>query len=211
MDLKLCGGCRRHVALGETTCPFCGTACAAIPAPRPTLEGRLSRAAVFAASAVIAAPACVVNSPPPQYQYQQQPPPPPNDPPPGDPPPDDSQRNFAQPPPDHVRHPPPAIADAVIRGRVTNADTGAPWPNAPIELHGGPQPVRTTTDRNGAYVLTGLPAGQYTIVVGVGARAQRAIQVIQSREQIVDVDVPTYVRREMPKPYGAPPARRRIV
>ncbi len=208
MDLKPCGGCRRHVALAETTCPFCGTACAAIPTPRPILEGRVSRAVVFAASAVIATPACVVSSPPPQYQQQQQPPPPP--PPPQDPPPDDRQGNFAQ-PPDHVQAPPPAIADAVIRGQVTNVDTGAPWPDAPIELHGGPQPIRTTTDRNGAFVLAGLPAGQYVLVVAVGARAQRAVQVLQGRDQIVNVDVATYARREMPKPYGAPPARRRFV
>jgi hypothetical protein len=55
-DLRPCSECRRHVAIEERACPFCGAALAAA-APRPALLGRASRAAVFAGAA-LASTAC---------------------------------------------------------------------------------------------------------------------------------------------------------
>jgi hypothetical protein len=54
MMLVVCGECRRHVALDETACPFCA---APIVAARPqhALVTRLTRAAVFSAAALTSA------------------------------------------------------------------------------------------------------------------------------------------------------------
>src|ERR1044071_5628727 len=55
-DLKVCVGCRRHVAIDERSCPFCGAA-QSTAAPTSSLLGRASRAAVFAGAA-LATTAC---------------------------------------------------------------------------------------------------------------------------------------------------------
>jgi hypothetical protein len=47
IDLHPCPGCRRHVAVTDARCPFCGAAQVAT-APHVVTAGRLSRAAVFA-------------------------------------------------------------------------------------------------------------------------------------------------------------------
>src|SRR5690606_7068696 len=98
MTLVPCVGCRRHVAQGASTCPFCGEALPAdreVPPPRRA-AGRLSRAAVFAGATLAG---CYTSASNPQ-------PPPPDDhhahdvvvqpPPPG---PVDAGA-FSQPPPD---------------------------------------------------------------------------------------------------------------
>src|SRR4051812_29837903 len=51
IDLRPCGGCQRHVAITETTCPFCAASLSPGEAHKLPL-GRLSRAAVFAAGAL---------------------------------------------------------------------------------------------------------------------------------------------------------------
>ena len=55
-DLKVCAGCRRHVAIEERACPFCNAVLAAA-SPHSGLLGRASRAAVFAGAA-LASTAC---------------------------------------------------------------------------------------------------------------------------------------------------------
>ena len=55
-DLKVCAGCRRHVAIEERACPFCAAELVA-DSPRSGLLGRASRAAVFAGAA-LATTAC---------------------------------------------------------------------------------------------------------------------------------------------------------
>jgi hypothetical protein len=64
--LAPCPACNRHVATDETTCPFCS---AALPdsircQPRQRLRGRLSRAGLLAAGAVLmsGAEACLSSS-----------------------------------------------------------------------------------------------------------------------------------------------------
>ncbi len=51
-----CPACARHVKEGDGTCPFCGAGVSFVSVPAaPTAAGRLSRSALFAASAVSAA------------------------------------------------------------------------------------------------------------------------------------------------------------
>ena len=56
-DLKVCTGCRRHVASTESVCPFC-SADQSVAAPTSGLLGRASRAAVFAGAALASTAAC---------------------------------------------------------------------------------------------------------------------------------------------------------
>lgn len=197
-----CEGCRRHVRADDEACPFCGAAVAAAPVARSVLEGRLSRAAVFA-SAVLVAPGCLVqsNPPPPNYQQHQQQPPPP--------PPSDDRQGFAEPPPDYS----PPAPTGVVSGRVMDTN-GTPLANVRVELHAGSQPLVGITDRDGNYLIVDVREGQYTLVVpGV---PRRPVQAVAGREQIVNVTVPgpsvvPYDRHINAKPYGAPPARKRHV
>lgn len=55
-ELRPCEGCRRHVSITESSCPFCGTA-REVEQPVGTRFGRASRAAVFAGAA-LASTAC---------------------------------------------------------------------------------------------------------------------------------------------------------
>jgi hypothetical protein len=53
-ELSPCGECRRHVAVTDSACPFCGTA-REVGAPSVKRLGRMSRAAVFAGAALATA------------------------------------------------------------------------------------------------------------------------------------------------------------
>jgi hypothetical protein len=203
-----CEGCKRHVRAADDRCPFCGAAITAVPVARSMFEGRLSRAAVFA-SAVLIAPGCLVQSnPPPNYQ-QQLPPPPPA------PPPDDPQGHhteFSQPPPDQDPRPAPT---GRVHGRVLDTN-GTPQVRTLVELVAGAQRFQAITGEDGRYSIVGVPAGQYTIVVG-GTR-NRVIETAAGEDRIVDVGISApperirpYDRSNIPKPYGAPPARKRVV
>lgn len=52
MELVPCIVCRRHVSVGETTCPFCAAAVPVQRARRFAPSGRITRAAVFSAALV---------------------------------------------------------------------------------------------------------------------------------------------------------------
>jgi hypothetical protein len=216
--LEPCAHCQRHIDDSEVQCPFCGTANHRKPSPRPRLDGRLSRAAVFASAALVA-PACVVNDPPPQYPYQQQPPPnyqqqqpPPNYQQP--PPPDYQQQppDYAQPPPND-QQPPPPVATAGIHVVVRYAN-GQPYVG-PVELHGTTSHTGST-NANGELVLRNLPPGTYTVVMNDGNGGARMtvelhgnqIKRVSLTAPIPSPRVPDY---HHPKPYGAPPARKRVV
>ena len=187
MTLSPCPQCRRHVAITESTCPFCAAPLAASAAPE-TIYGRWSRAAVFAGLA-----GCYTSNPPPQNP----PPPPP-----------DQQQTFAQPP----------ASSGVITGVVT--DGSAPRPGVAIRVEGGglQQPIETRTDGNGRYQVGNLAPGTYRVTFGQANHPrqrppQRTVQVADGSVQ-VDVTIapqPVYDPSNVPKPYGAPPARRRIV
>lgn len=59
--------------------------------------------------------------------------------------------------------PPDVAGTGVITGRVFAADTGLPVKRARVIVAGGGRPRATTTDAQGRYRVTGLPAAAYTI------------------------------------------------
>jgi hypothetical protein len=208
--LQPCTQCNRHIVDTEVECPFCGAPNEARPRGTSLLEGRLSRAAVFAA---VLAPACVVNDPPPQQypqqQYQQQPPPPPPDQTYAQPPPNDQ---GPPPPPDD---PPPPVADTAGVHVVVRWNNGNPYVG-PIQLH-GPAKRMANTDANGEVVVRDLPPGTYQVIVPNNhpRRAPTTQTVVLRNDAVQRVTLtpimPVYDRSNIPKPYGAPPARKRVV
>jgi hypothetical protein len=69
-ELVPCPGCRRHVRVRETSCPFCAGALVEPAARGPVLKprGRMSRAALVAAgAALLGAAACEDNVAVPAY------------------------------------------------------------------------------------------------------------------------------------------------
>lgn len=206
MTLRACRECRRHFGT-EPACPFCGTLverrAARIGAP-----ARMSRAAIFAALS-----GCYTSSPPPQG-----PPPPP--PPPHE---DQGPQQFATPPdtrpPDETA--PVASARGRIEGVVTASDGSGPMQQLHVQLSSTEQPPRiaqraTTTDASGHYAFDQLPPGQYLLEVGYRNHPrrpppQRRITLAQDATQKVDVSYYIAPHSNVPMPYGAPPARRRIV
>jgi hypothetical protein len=68
--------------------------------------------------------------------------------------------------------PRPAAAQASIAGRVTEAETGAPVPEARVLLVGSA--LTTTTGQDGRYALRGVPTGPQVVrVLRVGYKEQR--------------------------------------
>jgi hypothetical protein len=217
MVLVPCLACRRHVSVDEAACPFCGGAPPAAPA-RPVLGGRMSRAAVFA-SATLAS--CYV-APEPQ-RVAPPPPPPPNEgylreeqPPP--------------PPPDDVNYAKPPAASGVIRGVITD-DRGAPVAGISVYLQRtGAPAVATMTNRTGEYTFGNLVDGTYVVMVPrddatthprhAPAPDRRPVTIANGGTMQIDIalrpiaiqpDVKDFDRNHCCKPYGAPPARRRVV
>ena len=73
---------------------------------------------------------------------------------------------LAQAPPgDNVA--PPAAGNARISGRIVAADTGNPIVRAQVQVSSPalPKERQVTTDANGRYAITGLPAGRYKLSV----------------------------------------------
>lgn len=79
-----------------------------------------------------------------------------------------------------------SLAIAVLAGHVTDATTGQPLPNVTISIGSH----RTTSDKHGAYRLTGLTPGRYTLSasskdvppqqrsVNVGRSAQTTLNLV---------------------------------
>lgn len=62
----------------------------------------------------------------------------------------------------------PATGTAVIRGRVTAADSGMPIRRGTVTLGGAQRPRSAYTDHEGRYQFTALPAGTYTVFANGG-------------------------------------------
>jgi len=197
--LSPCTQCRRHVRSSERTCPFCGSAITA-PARSPSsLAGRFSRAAVFAGLA-----SCYTTPPP---QQIQQPPPPPPD-----------ERRGEEPPPDQRYAKPPAKDTGAIGGTVRNYN-GQPMAHFPLSLAGSSGSQAARADANGVFRFDDLPPGRYQVAYNVSYHPRQGpglVDVVVKAGEVSRVDIelpppPPPDRGPCCKPYGAPPARRRVV
>lgn len=190
MALTPCPECRRHVAADDLRCPFCEVGDAGgVPRAIKMISGRWSRAAVFAGSALVA-PAC----------------------------------GPATTAPTEVKSPPlPEERAAVtgsgrISGKVTGDRTGAPITGAIHFFDAANKPYTATPDGNGDYVLE-VPPGTYT--THVPSRSHRrgppmpptviTTLVKAGETATVNLTFPEYDPNRAKMPYGAPPARRRVV
>lgn len=217
MTLRPCSECRRHITQDERTCPFCGAATVLTVARMPRLAGRLSRAAVFAGATLAG---CYTSAP-----ASQGPPPPPP------PPPDDQQQQQVMvepppPPPDERAFAKPPAGAGHIHGIVTDSSTGRPRGGIHVQLHvPGQRPVFALTNANGEYAFRDLAAGTYTVIVehpppnhpraAMPPAIRREVQLADGAVERFDARVTQVVvpvdRGPCCKPYGAPPARRRLV
>ena len=187
-----CAECRRHVRASDPACPFCGAAVEAAP-PRTSLVGRFSRAAVFAGLA-----SCTPKTPP-QDVHQQQQQPPPNETYVED-------RAYAK--------PPSGEETGTVRG-IVRSHTGHPTPGMRLQIEG----VFKTSDANGAYEFTGLAPGRHQLIYESGHDRRQGEQftwieikpgMITNRDLALSPPEPPDTG-PCCKPYGAPPARKRIV
>lgn len=209
MDLSPCAGCRRHVDTRAARCPFCATPITRVVKRLVDAGGRLSRAAVFAGAA-----ACYTNAPPAQ-QINTPPPPPP---------PDNTQTVETQQQDQHFAQPPDGTAPSTdtgsIDGAVVDAYSNQPIANAAVWLQNvdGKQ-EQARTDANGHFKFDNLAPGNYVVSTpNAGgnprqAPPRRAVTVTAHQSTQVTLNVTPYVPDRGPccKPYGAPPARRRVV
>lgn len=206
MNMRPCTSCRRHVSAEVSRCPFCDAELPSLLARVLHVGGRLSRAAVFAAGAA----ACYTGST--ATTDNTTPPPPP-------PPPDDTQQRdtgsgstFAQPPP------PADTETGRVRGVVRQGGAVLAGIRVRATATAAPHSQLTTTNNRGEYVLDVVP-GRYRVIAEVftGGRMpppQLQVEIGAGEEKTVDIDVPMPAPRDTGpccKPYGAPPARRRVV
>jgi TonB-dependent receptor len=83
-----------------------------------------------------------------------------------------------------------AVAQSVtgsVSGKVTDASTKAPLVGADVFLDGTPH--MTATDRSGAFRLSGVPAGTYTLRVLYLGHAEQRAQVVVRSGPAVELDI----------------------
>jgi hypothetical protein len=173
----------------DTTCPFCGAAVAS--AARSVFVGPVTRAAIFSALA-----GCWTGSTPAEQTTTV----------------------------DHHVEPAkskPATTAGTIEGTVTDSNGGgAPIAYAQVTLVEANRVAQT--DAQGHYKFDGVAPGKYTVRVqaasgnprmgGGYAQASVALGDTGARADIeVAMPVYHYNPNQTPMPYGAPPARKRIV
>lgn len=186
--MRPCPACSRHVR--EATCPFCGAAVA--PATRGVFAGPITRAAVFSALA-----GCWTGSAPAEQTT-----------------PVEHKTET------HEQKKPPPTPAGTVEGTVLDTNTGQPVAYARVVVGG--TNVGTETDAQGHYQLTGLTPGEYTLTISArsnnpragGATTQVHVTVgEQGARADAELAVPQfrYNPTNTPMPYGAPPARKRVV
>ena len=189
--MRPCPACSRHVR--DATCPFCG---AAVPAAaRSVFAGPATRAAVFSALA-----GCWTGNTPAEQTTTVE---------------HKTETHEQQ------KSPPPPAAAGTIEGTVTDSNSGAPLSYAQVTLVEANRVAQT--DAQGHYTFDGVAPGTYTIRVlarsgnprAGGAYAQASVVIGDTGGARADVQVAVpvyhYNPHQAPMPYGAPPARRRIV
>jgi carboxypeptidase family protein len=189
MLLRVCVHCRRHVGASETACPFCRTQLAP-PATRPALAAaRLGRAAIFAGATITSG--CWTSS-------------------------SSSARDTTVQKQEQVA-PNPGIPPGTIRG-VVRDQNGAYVPNFPVVLEAeNGTTINATTDAHGEFEFRGLEPGNYTVSYQPNnprqtrATAAVTLQPEQGERAELTIYPPPIDRGPCCKPYGAPPARKRLV
>jgi hypothetical protein len=147
---------------------------------------------VFAGATLVSS-ACFIEAPPPR-----QPPPP----------------QFAQPP----GAGPAAQGSSSVSGMLVDGDSRQPLPNRTVSLRGDPlkamtgrDTITTTSDDRGVFTFRGIPTGDYALTSGQDAAR---VRVVAGQDAQVELAVypprPPPADHMIPKPYGAPPARRRL-
>ena len=120
----------------------------------------------------------------------------------------------------HFAEPPPPVAKSRIEGVITDTATGQPRANVVVYLGSSkpnaPQPMATaTTDAAGRYVFNNLEPGDYVISIlqrNPRTGPQRVmVQLGANDTQTANGTYTDYIPSNIPTPYGAPPARSRIV
>lgn len=83
-----------------------------------------------------------------------------------------SSASAQVPPPRDASNPESRLGTAVVRGRVTDAETGAPMPRVTVSLSslGRRAQLDTTSNADGAFQFTRLPAGSYTLIADPTAK-----------------------------------------
>jgi len=185
--MRPCPACSRHVR--DATCPFCG---AAVPAAaRSVFAGPVTRAAVFSALA-----GCWTGSTPAEQQTTVV---------------DHHHEEQTKPQPP---------ASGTIEGTVIDSNSGVPVAYAQVTLVEKNQVAQT--DAQGHYKLEGVAPGTYTLRVtaaannphqgGAVAQANVTLGDTGARADVqIAMPIYRYNPNQAPMPYGAPPARRRIV
>ena len=187
--LRPCSTCHRHVATTAIECPFCASRLATAVRRELHYPGRLGRAAIFAGAVALAPAGC------------------------GDPSP-------------HYRTLPTVHGTTATTGQVTGRalrHDGSPAVGAFVTLYGevfrnhpssrGLDAISMETDRTGTFRLDDVPPGDYRCALS-GRGRQLKITVRAGEAVVVELtqDKPSPMPvRHVAKPYGAPPARRRIV
>lgn len=183
--LRPCAACARHVEVGELSCRWCGARLATAESRDPiAYVGRLSRAAIFAGAVVAAPLGCG-----PSVRYE------------------------------------PLVADGsafttgAVKGQVLRHD-GEPLSNASITLYSeqlrtnadGRDSISTQLNAKGEFRVENLPPGDYRLGLSALSGSPRfTVRLGQVTVLSIELDKPKRDPRPMAKPYGAPPARRRIV
>jgi hypothetical protein len=148
-------------------------------------SGRFSRAAVFAGLS-----ACHTSTPPPQTTT-----------------------------PIVSEPPPPADARltprrALLRGKITDAPSGAALAGIVVRIQMSPVgSITATTNESGEFIVNELDERDYAITFTApdgGRYATETTVRVRRPETVLDIALEPH-RVAMPKPYGAPPARRRVV
>jgi hypothetical protein len=224
MQLVPCLACNRHVAVDATACPFCGAS--RIPtSPRCGVHaGKLSRAAVFAGLTACVPPASpqpITQAPAPvkQTQAAQSP---------------QQSRQIAQPPPafddrnasypDPRRAPEPKPDRASVVARFTDRKNQL-MRGLRVRLD-GPESRTALSDAEGVVIIENVLPGKYKLTVE-GIPGPDYLPLVAELDLVAGRVQPMAMLGEhmtkaeaMPKPidkdacckpYGAPPARRRVV
>lgn len=208
-ELAPCPRCKRHVAVRETACPFCDAPNTSSASPPVMLVGRWSRAAIFASATTLMGchPASVTNAKKDSNDPKLAAAPPPSDAPSPDASPDGPSPDAA----------PPEVRTGTIRGILRDRN-GTVLGHKTIALS-SPSVNRTTlTNARGEYEFADLAPGTYVVTFEMpsnprqGPNRQRAEVVANAVVQLDGVmfSLP-FDRSSCCKPYGAPPARRRVV